>query len=121
MSKAVLCLSIYAIISTVIIIALSYVIAQELSCQMVTEVTGIDIKERTSSKYDILSVDLSRSKEGQCDVWTSLVMEFFEFFFLEILNIICIQNSQKVLWQRRISTKEERCQIAKRSEKICKT
>ena len=80
MSKVVLCLSIYAIICTVIIIALSYVIAQELSCQKVTKVTGTDNKVRTSSKYDILSVDLSRSKEGQCDVRTSLGMEFFEFF-----------------------------------------
>ena len=80
MSKAVLYLSIYAVISTVIMIALSYVIAQELLCRMVTEVTGTDNKVRSSSKYDILSVDLSRSKEDQCDVWSSLEMEFFEFF-----------------------------------------
>ena len=64
MSKAVLCLSIYSAICTVIIIALSYVIAQELSCKMVTEVTGTDNEVRTSAKYDILFVGLSKSKDG---------------------------------------------------------
>ena len=62
---------------------------------MVTEITGTDNKVRSSSKYDILSVDLSRSKEGQCHVWTSLGMEFFEFFILGILTIFLAYKTVK--------------------------
>ena len=61
MSKAILCLSIYSTIRTVIIIALSLVIAEGLSCNLITEVSGMDNKVKTSAKYDILLVDLSRS------------------------------------------------------------
>ena len=52
-----------------IIITLSLVIAQAISYKMVTEVSGTNNKVKTSAKYDILSVDLSRSKDanGQCD------------------------------------------------------
>ena len=79
MSKAILCLSIYSTICTVMIIALSFVIAQGLSCKMVTKVSGMDNKAKTSGKYDILSVDLSRSKDAsdQCGIGSSKGMEFF--------------------------------------------
>ena len=56
---------------------------------MVMEVSGKDNKVKTSAKYDILSVDLSRSKDSsdQCDVWTSLGKEFFELLILGMLII----------------------------------
>ena len=76
-------------------IALSYVIPQESSCKMVAEVSGTDNKVRTSAKYDILSVDLSKSKDGQCDVWSSLGMEFFEFFILADLTIFLAYKTVK--------------------------
>ena len=97
MFEAILCLSIYATICMVIIIALSFVTAQGLSCKMVTEALGMDNKVKTSAKYDILSVDLSRSKDAsdQCDIWSSLGMEFFEFFILGILTIFLAYKTVK--------------------------
>ena len=89
MSKAILCLSIYSTICTVIIIALSYVIAQQSSCKMVTDVSGNDNKVKTTAKYDILSFDMSRSKDSsnQCDVWSSLGFQTFKLMVLEMLII----------------------------------
>ena len=89
MSKAILCLSIYSTIPTVIIIALSLVIAEGLSCNLITEVSGMDNKVKTSAKYDILLVDLSSNKDtrDQCYVWTSLGMEFFELLISRMLTI----------------------------------
>ena len=99
MSKMILCISIYSTICTVIIIALSYVIAQQLSCKMVTEVAGKNNKIKTSAKYDILSVDLSRSKDSgsQCDVWTSLGMEFFELLILGMLMIVLAYKTVRIV------------------------
>ena len=94
-------------------IALSYVIPQESSCKMVTEVSGTDNKVRTSAKYDILSVDLSKSKDGQCDVWSSLGMEFFEFFILGVLTIFLTYKKVKNIVEKKDFYKREKTQIFK--------
>jgi len=46
----------------VIIIALSYVISQDISCKLVTEVSGSDNKVKTSNNYEFLSFDNRKVK-----------------------------------------------------------
>jgi len=62
MSKAIWCLSIYSTVCVVIIIALSYVISQDISCKLVTEVSGSDNKVKTSNNYEFLSFDNRKVK-----------------------------------------------------------
>ena len=97
MSKAICCLSIYSTICTVIIIALSYVISQDISCKLVTEVSGTDNKVKTSNNYEFLSFDNRQSKDGgeQCNTWSYLGVEAFEFLAIGILAIFLIYKEGK--------------------------
>ena len=92
MSKAIWCLSIYSTVCTVIIIALSYVISQDISCKLVTEVSGSDNKVKTSNNYEFLSFDNRKSKDGggQCNTWSYLGIESFEFMAIGLLLIFLI-------------------------------
>ena len=79
MSKAVCCLSIYATICTILIIILSYEISAEISCSLITEVSGSDNKVKTSNNYEFLSFDNRKSKDGgeQCSTWSFHGFETF--------------------------------------------
>ena len=57
MSKAVCCLGIYAVITTIIIAILSWIISADIACSLVTNVTGTDNKIKTSNNYEFLSFD----------------------------------------------------------------
>ena len=51
-----------------IIIVLSYIISQDISCSLVTEVSGTDNKVKTQNNYEFLSFDNRKSKHGtSCD------------------------------------------------------
>ena len=94
MSKAICCLSIYSTICTVIIIALSYVISQDISCSLIAEVSGTDNKVKTSNNYEFLSID---NKDGgkQCNTWSYFGFEAFEFLAIGILAIFLIYKGGK--------------------------
>ena len=62
MSKAVCCLGIYAVITTIIIAILSWVISAEIACSLVTNVTGTDNKIKTSNNYEFLSIDNRKAR-----------------------------------------------------------
>ena len=64
MSKAVCCLGIYAVITTIIIAILSWIISDEIACSQGTNVTGTDNKIKTSNNYEFLSFDNRKSKDG---------------------------------------------------------
>ena len=97
MSKAICCLSIYATICTVIIIILSYVISAEISCSLITEVSGTDNMVKTSNNYEFMSFDNRRSKdEGeQCNTWSFYGFKTFEFLAMGILAIFLIVKGLK--------------------------
>ena len=57
MSKAVCCLGIYAVITTIIIAILSWIISADIACSLVTNVTGTYNKIKTSNNYEFLSFD----------------------------------------------------------------
>ena len=97
MSKAILCLSLYSTICTVIIIELSYVISQDISCKLVTEVFRSDNNVKTSNNYEFLSFDNRRSKDGgeQCSTWSYLGIESFEFMAIGLLIIFLLYKAWK--------------------------
>ena len=64
MSKAVCCLGIYAVITTIIIAILSWIISADIAYSLVTNVTGTDNKIKTSNNYEFLSFDNCKSKDG---------------------------------------------------------
>ena len=116
MSKAILCLSIYATVCTVIIIVLSYIISQDISCSLVTEVSGSDNKVKTSNNYEFLSFDNQKSKDGSsCSTtWSYLGIEAFEYMAIAILLIFILYKGgkkvcgKKGLLEQRRNSKEQR-------------
>ena len=120
MSKAIWCLSIYSTVCTVIIIVLSYIISQDISCSLVTKVSGSDNKVKTLNNYEFLSFDNRKSKDGSsCSTtWSYFGIEAFEYMALLIFLIfILYKGGMKVcgkkglLEQRRNS--KEKCDAAK--------
>ena len=97
MSKAICCLSIYATICTVIIIILSYVISAEISCSLITEVSGTDNKVKTQNNYKFLSFDNRKSKDGgeQCNTWSFHGFELFEFLDMGTFAIFLMVKGMK--------------------------
>ena len=118
MSKAVLCLSIYSAACTIIIAVLSYIIAQDISCSLVTEVSGTDNKVKTQNNYEFLSFDNRRSKDGtscNCDTtWSYYGVEAFEYFALVMFLIFILYKGgkkicgKKGLIEQRRNSKEQR-------------
>ena len=96
MSKAIWCLSIYSTVCTVIIIALSYVISQDISCKLVTEVSGTDNKVKTSNNYEFLWFDNRKSKDGStCNTWSYFGIEAFEYMAIVLLLIFILYKGGK--------------------------
>ena len=97
MSKAICCLFIYSTICKVITIAFLYFISQDISCSLITEVSGTDNKVKTSKNYEFLSFDNRRSKDGgeQCNTWRYLGIETFEFMAIGVLAIFLIYKGGK--------------------------
>ena len=89
MSKAVCCLGIYAVITTIIIAILSWIISADIACSLVTNVTGTDNKIKTSNNYEFLSFDNRRCKDGgeKCSTWEFHGIESFEFLVMGIFAI----------------------------------
>ena len=92
MSKAVCCLGIYAVITTIIIAILSWIISAEIACSLVTNVTGTDNKIKTSNNYEFLSFDNRKSKDGgeSCTSWQFHGVESFEFLLIGVFIIYMI-------------------------------
>ena len=92
MSKAVCCLGIYAVITTIIIAILSYIISADIACSLVTNVTGTDNKIKTSNNYEFLSFDNRRSKDGgeKCSSWEFHGIESFEFLVMGTFAIFML-------------------------------
>ena len=86
MSKAVCCLGIYAVITTIIIAILSWIISEDVACSQVNNVTGTDNKIRSSTNYEFLNFDNRKSKDGDesctCSSWGYLGIEAFEFLLI---------------------------------------
>ena len=118
MSKTVLCLSIYSAACTIIIAVLSYIIAQDISCSLVTEVSGTDNKVKTQNNYEFLSFDNRRRKDGtycNCDTtWSYYGVEAFEYFALVMFLIFILYKGgkkicgKKGLIEKRRNSKEQR-------------
>ena len=87
MSKAVCCLGIYAVITTIIIIILSYIISADIACSLVTNVTGTDNKN-----YEFLFFDNRKSKDGgeNCSSWEFHGIETFEFMVMGTFAIFML-------------------------------
>ena len=94
MSKAVCCLGIYAVITTIIIAILSWIISDEVACSQVNNVTGTDNKIKTSKNNEFLNFDNRRSKDGDencsCSSWGFLGIEAFEFMVNGIFIIFLV-------------------------------
>ena len=94
MSKAVCCLGIYAVITTVIIAILSWIISDEIACSQVNNVTGTDNKIKTSANYEFLNFNNRRSKDGDencsCSSWEFLGIESFEFMVIGVFIIFLV-------------------------------
>ena len=94
MSKAVCCLGIYAVITTIIIAILSWIISEDVACSQVNNVTGTDNKIRSSTNYEFLNFDNRKSKEGDesctCSSWGYLGIEAFEFLLIGAFVIYLI-------------------------------
>ena len=92
MSKAVCCLGIYAVIPTIIIIILAYIISADIACSLVTNVTGTDNKIKTSNNYEFLSFDNHRSNDGEekCSSWEFLGIESFEILVMGTFAIFML-------------------------------
>ena len=110
MSKAVCCLGIYAVITTIIIAI--------FACSQVNNVTGTDNKIKSSTNYEFLNFDNRKSKDGDescsCSSWGFLGIEAFEFLLIGAFVIylvikgfrrICgeggyIQKRKETKWKR---------------------
>ena len=94
MSKAVCCLGIYAVITTIIIAILSWIISDEIACSQVNNVTGTDNKIKTSTNYEFLNFDNRKSKDGDencsCSSWGFLGIEAFEFMVIGVFIIFLV-------------------------------
>ena len=99
MSKAVCCLGIYAVITTIIIAILSWIISAEVACSLVTNVTGTDNKIKTSNNYEFLSFDNRKSKDRgeSCSSWKFHGIESFEFLLIGVFTIFMIVKGFKEL------------------------
>ena len=126
MSKAVCCLSIYATICKIIIIILSYVISAEISCSLITEVSGTDNKVKTSNNYEFLSFDNRKSKDGgeQCSSWSLAGFEMFEFLSMGTFAIFLMVKGLKKICgkggylEKRKETKLKRDLQSSRNSKV---
>ena len=92
MSKAVCCLGIYAVITTIIIAILSWIISADISCSLVTNVTGMDNKIKTNNNCEFLSFDNRRSKDGgeKCSLWEFHGIESFDFLVMGTFAIFML-------------------------------
>ena len=99
MSKAVCCLGIYAVITTIIIAILSWIISADIACSLVTNVTGTDNKIKTSNNYEFLSFDNRKSKDGGeiCSSWQFHGIESFEFLVMGVFAIFMMVKGFKKL------------------------
>ena len=108
MSKAVCCLGIYAVITTIIIAILSWIISDEVACSQVNNVTGTDNKIKTSTNYEFLNFDNRRSKDGDencsCSSWGFLGIEAFEFMVIGVFS----KRDSKTMWGRRLYSETQR-------------
>ena len=97
MSKAICCLSIYATICTIIIIILSYIISAQISCSLVSEVSGMDNKVKMSNNYEFLSFDNRKSEDGseKCSTWDFHGFQLFEFLVMGIFAIFILVKGAK--------------------------
>ena len=99
MSKVICCLSIYATICIIIIIILSYIISAQISCSLVTEVSGTDNKVKTSNNYEFLSFDNRKSKDGgekcSCSTWDFHGFQLFEFLVMGTFAIFMLVKGIK--------------------------
>ena len=118
MSKRVCCLGIYAVITTIIIAILSWIISDEVACSQVNNITRTDNKIKTSTNYEFLNFDNRKSKDGDescsCSIWEFLGIEAFEFLVIGVFVIflvikgfrrICgeggyIQKRKEMKWKR---------------------
>ena len=73
MSKAVCCLGIYAVITTIIIAILSWIISADIACSLVTNVTGTDNKINTSNNKNF---SVSTTAEARTEAKNVLVGNF---------------------------------------------
>ena len=85
MSKAILCLLVFATLCTIVAIVLSYVLAQQISCEIKLEVSGSENLVKNEAKYDILSLDLSKDDSSKWGVWSSLGFETFEILMMVLI------------------------------------
>ena len=92
MSKVICCLSIYTVITTILIIILSYIISAKIACFLVTNVTGTDNKIKTSNNYEFFSFDKSKSKDGgeKCSSWEFHGIETFEYMVMGTFAIFML-------------------------------
>ena len=60
MPKAILCLSVYTTLYTIVVGMLSYVLSCQFSCEIKSEVSGSDNFVKNEAKYGILSFNLSK-------------------------------------------------------------
>ena len=99
MSKAVCCLGIYAVITTIIMAILSWIISDEIACSQVTNFTGTDNKIKTSNNYEFLSFDNHKSKDGgeSCSSWQFYGIESFEFLVMGVFTIFMMVKGFKML------------------------
>ena len=121
MSKAICRPSIYSTICMVIIIALSYVISQDISCKLVTDVSGTDNKVKTSNNHECLSFDNRQSKDGgeQCNTWRYLGIETFEFMAIGVLAIFLIyKGGKKICGKKGILEKRRESKLQREAAKF---
>ena len=90
MLKAVFCLSVYATLCTIVVGLLSYVLSRQLACEIKSEVSGNENLVRNNTKYNILSVDLSKDGNNKCRVWSSMGFEAFELLMMVLLTLFLI-------------------------------
>ena len=64
-------------------VGVSYFLSQK--CEIKTTVSGNDNLVRKEAKYDILSLNLSKSGDKKCGVWSSMGFEAFEVIVLVVL------------------------------------
>ena len=72
-------------------------ISAEITCSLITDVSGTDNKVKTSNNYEFLSFDNRRSEDGgeQCNTWSYYGFEAFEFLAIGILLIFFIFKGGK--------------------------
>ena len=125
MSKAVCCLGIYAVITTIIIAILSWIISDEVACSQVNNVTGTDNKIKTSTNYEFLNFDNRRSKDGDencsCSSWGFLGIEAFEFLVIGVFIIfLVVKGIRKLCGEGGYIQKRKEMKLKRDAEKFKK-